>query len=277
MERLLYIDEHAITVAANREDTWSALLRVMCRDPHDPTTVPIGFVQDEARRPVRFAMKGRHLFAAYRLEFELDSERGDPPRTRVRALTRAAFPGVHGGVYRALVIGTGAHRIVVRRMLERIAATALAERAQTGDTAADYTDVFEVPILHGDLRTAEQSLRDAVGDKPGAGGNVVLWIHRHILRFRLGPYSSPDHIIGWPIARSDYDEIVLTAHGPLMRGQLTLRRQDGLRALLVTRLHYRHKIAGGTVWAMVGPLHRAVAPRLIERTARHDLNRMTRR
>jgi hypothetical protein len=122
MERLPYIDEHATTVEANREETWSALLRVMCRDPHDPSTVPIGFVVDEARAPERFALKGRHPFAVYRLVFELADE--SPQRTRLRALTWAAFPGIHGKVYRALVIGTGAHRIAVRGMLKRIAARA---------------------------------------------------------------------------------------------------------------------------------------------------------
>jgi hypothetical protein len=40
----------------------------------------------------------------------------------LRALTFAAFPGVHGKAYRALVIGSGGHRIVVRRMLKRVAA-----------------------------------------------------------------------------------------------------------------------------------------------------------
>jgi hypothetical protein len=146
----------------------------------------------------------------------------------------------------------------------------LAQRAHTGETA-DYADVFEVPILHGDLRTGEQALRDTLGDKPGPLGSLVFWIHRHILRFRLGPYSSPEFVIGWQIMRSDPDEIVLATGGPLMCGQLTLRRQDGRRAVLTTRLRYRHKIAGRTVWAMVGPLHRAVAPRLMERTARRGV------
>ena len=124
MERLPYIDEHATTIAANREETWSALLRVMCRDPHDPATVPIAFVLDEARPPQRFALKGRHPFAVYRLVFELATEPGDPARTRLRALTWADFPGIHGKVYRALVIGTGGHRVAVRLMLKRIAAQA---------------------------------------------------------------------------------------------------------------------------------------------------------
>jgi Protein of unknown function (DUF2867) len=275
MERLPYIDEHAISIDASPAEVWSALLSVICRDPRDPSTVPFGFVLDEATELERLALKGRHPFAVYRWVFELDAEPGN--HTRMRALTWAAFPGLHGKIYRALVIGTGGHRVAVRWTLNRVkntAATALAERAWTGETEADYTDVFEVPILHGDLRTAEQAFRDALGYKPGALGSIVLWIHRHILRFRLGPYSSPDHIIGWAIARSDHDEIVLTTRGPLMRGQLTLRRQDGRRAILTTRLHYRHKIAARTVWAMVGPLHRAAAPRLMQRSTDTGLARM---
>src|SRR6202012_3258646 len=84
-------------------------------------------------------------------------------RTRVRSATWADFPGVHGKIYRALVIGTGGHRVAVRWTLKRIAAAARAERAHTGEAAADYVDVFEVPLPHGDSRPAEQMLRDAVG------------------------------------------------------------------------------------------------------------------
>jgi hypothetical protein len=269
MERLPYIDEHAITVAASREDTWSALLRVMCRDPLDPTSVPAGFVLDDAQPPARFALKGRHPFAIYRWVFELDAEA--PQRTRIRAATWADFPGLHGKAYRALVIGTGGHRVAVRYTLKRIAAALITERAHTDETEDDYVDVFSAPILDGDLRTAEEAFRDALGDKPGVGGNVVSWIHRHVLRFHLGPYSSPEHVIGWRIMRSDDDEFVLAADGPLMRGRLTLRREDARRAILTIRLHYRHKIGARTVWAVVGPLHRAVAPRLVERAARPRL------
>lgn len=254
MERLHYIDEHAITVDAGRADSWSALLRVMCRDPGDPSTVPTGFVLDEARPPERFALKGHHPFAAYRWVFELEAE--PVGRTRVRAATWAAFPGVHGKIYRALVIGTGGHRVVVRRTLNRIARAA---------GQADYTDVFEVPLPQGDSRSAEEMFRDAVGRE--ADGGAVLWVHRHVLRFSLGPNSSPDHIIGWTIVRSDHDELVLGARGPLMRGELTLRRRDDRRASLTTRVHYRRGLTARTVWALVGPVHRVVAPRLMARAA----------
>ncbi|HZQ33128.1 MAG TPA: hypothetical protein VFB19_15505 [Mycobacterium sp.] len=122
MEQLPYIDEHAITVPANRAQTWSALLKVMCRNPNDPSTVPFGFVLDETAAPEKFALKGRHPFAIYRWVFELDDD--GPQRTRVRALTWAAFPGLKGTLYRALVIGTGGHRVAVRMTLRRIACAA---------------------------------------------------------------------------------------------------------------------------------------------------------
>ncbi len=269
MERLPYIDEHAITVAASREETWSALLRVMCRDPRDPSTVPAGFILDEAQPPARFAVKGRHPFAVYRWAFELDAEA--PQRTRVRSATWADFPGPHGRIYRALVIGTGGHRVVVRWTLKRIAAAVIAGRTHADATEVYYADTFDVPILDGDMRTAEEAFRDALGDTPGVGGNVVLWIHRHLLQFRLGPYSSPQHIIGWTIVRSDRDEIALAADGPLMRGQLTMRREDGPRAVLTTRLHYHHENAASAVWFVVGPLHRILAPRLMQRAARRGV------
>jgi hypothetical protein len=270
MERLPYIDEHAITVDAHRAETWSALLRVMCHDPHDASGVPIGFVLDDAREPERLALRGRHAFAVYRWVFELDpiADTESSGRTRVRATTWADFPGLHGKIYRALVIGSGAHGVVTRWTLKRIAAAAFAEQTQTGGTAADYTDVFEVALLDGDTRGAEQMFRDALGGTAGAGGGLVLWIHRHVLRFHLGPYSSPDHVIGWPIVHSDHDQIVLTTSGPLMRGELTLRRQDGRRATLTTRVHYGRRTPARLIWTVVGPLHRIVAPRLMQRAAR---------
>jgi hypothetical protein len=71
----------------------------------------------EAEPGRRLALRGRHRFSRYELTFVLaDGE--------LRAQTRAAFPGIHGRLYRAAVIGTGGHRILTRRLLRRIAARA---------------------------------------------------------------------------------------------------------------------------------------------------------
>lgn len=50
-----------------------------------------------------------------------------PGRTRLRARTSAVFPGAAGSAYRAAVIGSRAHVLVVAWMLRRIAAAAAAE------------------------------------------------------------------------------------------------------------------------------------------------------
>jgi len=146
MERLPYIDEHVRYVGATRERTWAAVLAVgrAMRGPAGPlrwllglepahasgdwsagvqagATLP-GFVVEQARPPSRLALGGRHRFSHYALVFEL--EEAGPVGTRVRARSWGAFPGVHGHCYRALVVGSGAHRIVVRRLLRGIEARA---------------------------------------------------------------------------------------------------------------------------------------------------------
>jgi Protein of unknown function (DUF2867) len=136
------------------------------------------------------------------------------------------------------------------------------------DASADYADAFEILIGENDSRTAGQAFRDGLGAEPGAGGRLVLWTHRHVLRFRLGPFTSSDHVIGWKIAYSDPDQFVLTADGSLMRGQLALRRHADRHVVLTTQLFYRHHATARMVWAVVGPVHRAIAPRLIEQSAR---------
>ncbi|WP_157592243.1 hypothetical protein [Solirubrobacter soli] len=68
-----------------------------------------------AQHPGRLELRGRHRFARYALVFLIDGG-------RVRAQTYAAFPGVEGRAYRALVIGSGAHRVVTKRLLRRGAA-----------------------------------------------------------------------------------------------------------------------------------------------------------
>ncbi|WP_306955797.1 hypothetical protein [Streptomyces sp. B4I13] len=63
-------------------------------------------------------LQGRHRFSSYALIFRL--EHVGPGRSRLGAESRAAFPGLIGGLYRRLVIGTGGHLIGMRRLLAAI-------------------------------------------------------------------------------------------------------------------------------------------------------------
>jgi hypothetical protein len=133
MERLPYIDEHGTHVGATPERTWAALQHVVAG--HLTLRLPgplvrlwglepaAGFAIAEEDAPRRMALRGRHRFARYELAFELDPA---PGGVTVRARTSAAFPGLKGRLYRALVIDSRGHVLAVRRVLRQI--TRAAER-----------------------------------------------------------------------------------------------------------------------------------------------------
>lgn len=99
------------------------------RPPALGATVP-GFRVVSAVEGRELALAGSHRFSAYVLVLRL--EREGPGSTRLRAETRAAFPGPAGRVYRLLVIGTRGHRLAVRRLLARIRRRAEADGSGSG-------------------------------------------------------------------------------------------------------------------------------------------------
>ena len=136
MEPLPYVDEHSQRFDAPVDAVWTALLKVLRRemggsapiarvlgcDPAQGTPefagrpgepVP-GFRVVEAEPGRRLVLRGRHRFSNYALTFILDGD-------CLRAQTHAAFPGVLGRLYRTAVIGSGAHRLVTRRLLRQVA------------------------------------------------------------------------------------------------------------------------------------------------------------
>jgi hypothetical protein len=138
-ERLPYIDEHTLVVAAGPEITWAALSRVVegtvaagaaprvarilgCADTAAAGPRPLaegsalpGFHVAAAERPSELALAGSHRFSNYALIFRLEPEGQE--RTCVRAETRAEFPGLKGAAYKVLVIGTRMHILATRRIL----------------------------------------------------------------------------------------------------------------------------------------------------------------
>jgi uncharacterized protein YndB with AHSA1/START domain len=145
MERLPYIDEHSTTVGATRERVWEALVSSLRATLGSSAPAPLrialdltpaelrgdwrgtlhvddalpGFSITEVSPPERLALSGGHRFSSYELAFEIDAI--DDEHSLLRALTWAAFPGLAGRTYRALVIGSGGHKLVVRRLLRNIA------------------------------------------------------------------------------------------------------------------------------------------------------------
>lgn len=140
IEGLPYVDEHAVGVHATERETWEALLTTLPRvldtgfarrfgallGVEHParrgdvgtigSTIP-GFVCARAVEPSVLALLGEHRFSRYALIFRVERTASG---TRLRAETRAEFPGTTGRAYRALVIGTRGHVLAVRRILRAV-------------------------------------------------------------------------------------------------------------------------------------------------------------
>jgi hypothetical protein len=136
---LPYVDELTINVDADRDGTWPALLRTVegsfasargrgparllaCEDTEPSGPRPLaqgsafpGFHVETAEPGDELVLAGRHRFSTYLLIFHLED--AGAGRTKLIAETRAAFPGLKGSIYRALVIGTRMHVLVTRRLL----------------------------------------------------------------------------------------------------------------------------------------------------------------
>jgi hypothetical protein len=145
MQYLPYIDEHRIRIGATRDHVWGALISVLRTQLDGNVPKPLarllgltpaelrggwygtlsagdslpGFEVAESQAPARLALRGEHRFSRYALVFELDAT-GAADCT-LCARSWAAFPGLAGRGYRAIVIGTGGHRLVVRRLLRIVA------------------------------------------------------------------------------------------------------------------------------------------------------------
>jgi hypothetical protein len=141
------------------------------------------------------------------------------------------------------------------------------------DELADYTDFFEVEVTHPDDRTAEEWARSALEGMPTALRALVLFAHRRLLRFGLGPLEEADHVLGWRVVSSEPDAVRLEAEGPLLRAVLVGRRTSPTSTALRTSLFFRRRRAARLTWTVVGPVHRRVAPYLLARAARTGLSR----
>jgi hypothetical protein len=129
----------------------------------------------------------------------------------------------------------------------------------------DYADSFELLLPRPDAHTAEEWVR--TGLEQPLLRNLIVLVHRRVLRFTLGPQGSDTHILGWRIVQSTPDVLELTTGGPLMRAVIVARRTSTTSATASTFVFYE-RASTAHLWRVVGPLHRRVAPYLLKRAGR---------
>ena len=136
------VDEHTTVIGAGVDHVWPALLETLDRTFSRPVVsayaLIVGCTEATAAGPRPLAegamipgfrvaaaaparelvLEGGHRFSSYVLTFRLDPLGAGS--SRLRAESRASFPGIAGRVYRLLVIGTGVHVFTVRRLLAEV-------------------------------------------------------------------------------------------------------------------------------------------------------------
>jgi hypothetical protein len=130
----------------------------------------------------------------------------------------------------------------------------------------DYADSFEVRLSRPDSHSAEEWSRTALEQSPEALRRLIRLVHEHVARFELAPSSDPDRILGWRVAHTEAEVLMLEAAGSLLRAAIVARRRSPTSATLTTFLFFQRSVTHPMWWA-IGPLHRWAVPYLLKRAA----------
>jgi hypothetical protein len=131
-------------------------------------------------------------------------------------------------------------------------------RQLAGLDRVDYADAFTVETaVH---RTPEQWVR-CVEETAPTLMRLVRGVH-HGLGLRLGPLGSVEHVFGWEIVHTSQDEAVLSVDGGIVTPRIVALTTPG-QIVVATLLRFEH-VAARPIWALLAPVHRAVARYLLD-------------
>lgn len=147
--------------------------------------------------------------------------------------------------------GTRAHRVVVR------------EAVPDSMAAPNYVDAFAV-ARPGDEREPEAVLRAGLEQPPGPARLVILLAWR-MLGFELGPRTSPGHVLGWRVERSDAEGVLIAVDGRRASSRIMLRDIGG-EIVMTTFIVFRSRVTRLS-WTFLARVHRRMVRYLIDRSA----------
>ncbi len=140
----------------------------------------------------------------------------------------------------------------------------------TDGGAADYASAFAVSVPDAGARSAEQWARSVFEGAPVVLRWFLILGWKVVLRLRLGPRNSPDHVLGWRIAANTpqtatRQTTTLQAASSLVTAHKVLVVDDG-RVTVTTMVRYERPLAR-LVWSAIAPVHHRLEPLLLTRAA----------
>ena len=161
--------------------------------------------------------------------------------------------------------GLGRQCVRVTRVSSRVRPAVPTTQFDAAGHHADFACAYEIAIAANDHRSSEQWARAAWEGSPAALRWFMLAGWRFVLGLRLGPRSSPDHILGWRIVDQSSDETVCQLRSGFLNAYNTFRSVDG-RLVWSTFVSYERPVAR-VVWPPVSLLHRPLVRVALRRAA----------
>lgn len=109
----------------------------------------------------------------------------------------------------------------------RVRATSPVSVSGVDQREPDFSCAYEVAVPAGDTRSSEEWARVVWEGAPAPLRWFMVAGWRFVLRLRLGPLHSPDHILGWRIVDRSADVIACQLGSRFLNAHNIFRRVDG--------------------------------------------------
>ena|SRR2546423_12122135 len=133
---------------------------------------------------------------------------------------------------------------------------------------SNYAAAWEAAAAGVNTRSAERWARAIFEEAPAGLRRFIVagWIAG--LGLRLGPRSSPNHVLGWAIVSRSPDRMILGVHSVVLGTAYFALRVEASRIVLASLVRYEKPWAGA-VWSLAKPLHHRIVPYLLAHAASH--------
>ncbi|UNO38606.1 DUF2867 domain-containing protein [Streptomyces sp. MST-110588] len=144
-------------------------------------------------------------------------------------------------------------------------------RAREDLAGYHYASAFASPVPDGRPLTPEQWARVTFETAPLPMRWCLMLGWTGVLGLRLGPKSSPRHVLGWRVTRPGPGSVTLEAPSRLVDAHNVVLVEDA-QILWATTVRFKGR-AGRVAWGVAAPVHHLMVPLLLRRALRSAAGR----